>query len=58
MSDKSRIHKGDKGIRGYNPKRSKATPEQLSCPYCWFTHHAKNQLTKHINENHWDEAQA
>lgn len=56
MADKSRPHKGDQGILGWDPKKSRPTPKQLQCPYCWFSHHAKNQLTKHINQNHWDEA--
>lgn len=55
MSDKSRVHKSDPGILGYDPKKARPTPKQLQCPYCWFSHHAKNQMTKHINENHWDE---
>lgn len=55
MSDKSRVHKGDKGILGYDPKKAGSTPKQLQCQYCWYSTHAKNMLTKHINENHWDE---
>jgi hypothetical protein len=56
MSDISRINKSNPGILGYDPKKARPTPMQLKCPYCWFAHHAKNQMTKHINENHWDEA--
>lgn len=56
MGDTSRIHKGDKGILGYDPKKSRLTPKQLQCPYCWFSHHAKNVMTRHLNENHWREA--
>lgn len=55
MSDKSMIHKGDKGIRGYDPNNKKPTPQQISCPYCYFSHHWRAQVTKHIQGEHWNE---
>jgi hypothetical protein len=55
MADKSRIHKGDKGIRGYDPHNKRATPPQIDCPYCYFSNHWVGQVTKHMRENHWNE---
>lgn len=51
----SELHKKrDPGIKGYDPTKKRPSMAQLHCPHCWFAHHAKNVLTKHINEEHWD----
>lgn len=47
--------KSDYGIRGYSPDKKQPPMTQHQCPYCWFAHHAKNVVTKHINEEHWRE---
>lgn len=47
--------KKDYGILGYDPTKKRPAVKQLQCPHCWFAHHAKNVLTKHINDQHWDQ---
>jgi hypothetical protein len=49
--------KRNPGILGWDPEKAKKKPPmtQINCPYCWFAHHVKGIVTRHINEEHWQE---
>lgn len=54
MAENGRGKKHDYGIVSYNPKNKKPPLVQIECPHCWFSHHHKSVVTKHINDEHWD----
>lgn len=47
--------KRNPGILSWDPTKARPMPAQVKCPYCWFSHHMKNVVTRHINEEHWQE---
>lgn len=47
--------KSNYGIQGYDPSKKRPPMTQIDCPYCWFAHHTKNVVTRHINSEHWQE---
>lgn len=48
--------KRDPGVKSWDPKKKKPSMKiQIECPYCWYAHHSKGVITKHINQQHWDE---
>lgn len=50
------LNKRNPGILGYDPAKIGAdrSMKQIQCPHCWFAHHSKSIVTRHINDEHWD----